>query len=577
MIKIIIEIIVALLFIMLLHRLRAFTLLRFLLTLVHRPSSQSVRQTLRALLPFIVVGLFGYALFSLPALLSAFWLGTTFLLRLLMMISFMVVQFVALFAFISRTKTEIILPGDEQGVTLDDYWGQPHLVELMNEWVGFLRKPAEFEEMGGRMVRGILLSGPPGTGKTFLSRCLSGSANLPFVSIEGSGFRGMFVGVDVLKMMQYLNKCKKLAREYGACIAFIDEIDAVGASRGGVETKDGGLGSTVNPMMMGGGMMGGSGALTRLLVEMDGMQTPSLLEKYRKMYFEWRNKPYKPKPQHVMFIGSTNRPGILDPALTRPGRFDKKVVVDPPSRNGRREIIQGYLRRITQRDVDVEALVSDTTNWTPAEVESAITKDAVRFAVRGGRDYVNHNDIDLALQEAKMGLENPVGEMAEDQRRALAVHEAGHAVAQYYLMPDTRIVRLTIVRHGRAYGYMMPADEVEQYIVPHDRMVAMFQVSIASREAEKLVLNMSYNSVAGDYRNAKRMLGILYSSGYFGAPVYAEDSKEVVEKLALGFWEEQEKAVREVLENHRDKLDVLTEALLAKSSLGSLEIQEIFS
>lgn len=539
---------------------------------------RKARQTSRTLLPFILVAVIAYGIFTLPQLLNAFWMGTAYLLRLMMMMSFMVVQFVALFAFISRTKTEIILPGDEREVTLDDYWGQPHLVELMNEWVGFLRKPDEFEAMGGKMVRGILLYGPPGTGKTYLSRCISGSANLPFISIEGSGFRAMFIGVDVLKMMQFINKAKKLAKEYGACIAFIDEIDAVGASRGGVETKDGGLGSKIQRMVMGGaGVMGGSGALTRLLVEMDGIQKPPRWERYRKAWCKFRNKPYKAKPAHVMFVGSTNRPGILDPALTRAGRFDKKISVDPPSRNGRREIIQGYLNRIVKRDVDIEALVSDTSNWTPAEVESAITKDAVRFAVREHRDYVNHTDIDLALQEAKMGLANPIGEMAPDQRMALAVHEAGHAVAQKYLMPDTRIVRLTIVRHGRAYGYMMPADEVEQYIVPHDRMVAMFQVSIASREAEKLVLNMSYNSVGGDYRNAKRLLDILYRSGYFGAPVYAADSKDVVEKLALGFWEEQETLVKELLEEHRDKLDALTDALLIRSSLGSMEIEKIFN
>src|SRR5258706_5764526 len=199
-------------------------------------------------------------------------------LRYAFILIFGILQFVAIFWFMSRSKTVIVLPEDPKVTTFDDYWGQPTLLRLVKQWISLLSDRDKFVEMGGNYINGILLYGPPGTGKTMLAKAMAGEAGIPFMSVEGSGFRGMFWGVDVLKMMAFCGKAKKLAREYGACIAYIDEIDAVGASRGGV--MGGGQGG-MQGMGMGGMMGGGSGSLTRLLYEMDGIDEKTRTERLK--------------------------------------------------------------------------------------------------------------------------------------------------------------------------------------------------------------------------------------------------------------------------------------------------------
>jgi cell division protease FtsH len=320
--------------------------------------------------------------------------GLEFAFRILFALAFAILQFVAIFWFMSRSKTEIILPGDPKSLTLADYKGQKQLVKLVKEWISLLSDRREFQKMGGNFINGLLLYGPPGTGKTMLAKCMAGEAGIAFMSMEGSGFRAMFWGVDVLKMIQFCGKAKKLAREYGACIAYIDEIDAVGASRGGV---------------MGGGMMGGmgagSGSLTRLLYEMDGIGELSRWEKWQGRLYKLFGKKPPARAWHVLYMGSTNRPDVLDPALTRPGRFDRSIEVSVPDKTGRREIIQYYLGKIAHDEtVDVEAIVSDTNGATPARLMSAITKDSVRIALFGGHKKVSQRDIDLAFQEQYFGI-----------------------------------------------------------------------------------------------------------------------------------------------------------------------------
>ena len=396
-------------------------------------------------------GLIYWAIIS-PEVLNIILVVLSLALRIVFAIAFVVIQFVAIFWFMAQSRVEVIRPGDPKQVTFDDYKGQPNLIKMVRQWISLLSDRAQFQRMGGQFINGLLLYGEPGTGKTLLAKAMAGEAGIAFISIEGSGFRAMFWGVDVLKMIRFIGRARKLAREYGACIAYIDEIDAVGMSRGGVMGGQGGVG-----MGMGGMMGAGTGALTRLLYEMDGINELSRWEKLRARWYQLRGKPVPPRDWHILFMGSTNRPDVLDPALTRPGRFDRTVVVNKPDRAGRREMVKYYLNKIkTDESVDIEAIVSDTAWATPARIMSAITKDAVRLALFDGRERVAQHDIELAFQEQAMGLENPIEEMEEDQRRQVAYHEAGHAIVQYYLRPDERIVRVSIVRRSEALGYVLP-------------------------------------------------------------------------------------------------------------------------
>ncbi|NOH04363.1 MAG: AAA family ATPase [Chloroflexi bacterium] len=267
-------------------------------------------------------GILGWALFNAlvvwaivnPDVLNIVLVALAFIFRIVFAIAFAILQFVAIFWFMSQTRVEVIRPGDPKQITFEDYKGQPNLLKMVRQWIYLLSDREQFQKMGGQFITGLLLYGEPGTGKTLLAKAMAGEAGVAFISIEGSGFRGMFWGVDVLRMIQFVNRARKLAREYGACIAYIDEIDAVGMSRGSV--MGGG-------QMMGGlmGMGAGSGALTRLLYEMDGIGTLTPWERLRARINQMLGRKAPVRNWHVMFMGSTNRPDVLDPALVRPGTF----------------------------------------------------------------------------------------------------------------------------------------------------------------------------------------------------------------------------------------------------------------
>lgn len=509
-----------------------------------------------------------------PEVLNIILVVLGFALQILFAIGFAIIQFVAIFWFMARSRVEIIRPGDPKTITFDDYKGQPNLLKMVRQWISLLSDRDQFQKMGGQFINGLLLYGEPGTGKTLLAKAMAGEAGIAFISMEGSGFRAMFWGVDVLKMIRFISQARKLAKEYGACIAYIDEIDAVGMSRGGV------MGGQTG--MMGGmaGMMGaGTGALTRLLYEMDGISELSRWEKIRARWYQWRKKPIPPRDWHILFMGSTNRPDTLDPALTRPGRFDRTVVVNKPDRAGRREMVKYYLNKIkTDDSVDIEAIVSDTAWATPARIMSAITKDSVRLALFDGRDSVAQHDIELAFQEQAMGLENPVEEMEEDQRRQIAYHEAGHAVVQYHLRPDERIVRVSIVRRSEALGYVLPVPNYDIYSLPLRTFVADILVSMAGHVATKLFLGEYWTGATGDFQNVRGRLWQLAHYGYFGPPLdmqvgagMAKDKTEVVEK----FWRKLEEQTETILTKHSDEVHAVARALLERNDLTGRECIEV--
>jgi cell division protease FtsH len=501
--------------------------------------------------------------------------GLGFVGQLLFGILFMVVQFGALFWFISRTRTVIIRPGDAKTVTFDDYWGQPALVGLVKQWIKLLSERDEFVKMGGEYINGLMLFGEPGTGKTMLAKAMAGEAGVAFMSVEGSGFRGMFWGMDTLRMMTFVNKARKLAREYGAAIAYIDEVDAVGMSRGGVMGgQAGGMGRMP--------FMGGGGALTRLLYEMDGIGEPTFWERIQAKIYKLLGKRPPKRNWHVLFMGSTNRPDVLDPALLRPGRFDQVIKVERPDRIGRREIIKGYISKVKHdpAQINVDDIVADTPHATPAQIMSAITKDSVRRALFEGRDYVIQEDIDQAIQEQMVGMANPIADMDPLQLRQVAYHEAGHAVVQHYVMPDQRISRVSIIRRSSgALGYVLSVDTDEIYAQPLRRIVGRIMVSLSGHIAVKIFMGEFWTGATGDYNRARTMLRLLAMHGFFGPPVSElfTDFKELrfdderVERV----WRQLEEQVERVLIEHGDEVEALVDSLFSKKELTNRDVLTI--
>jgi len=524
----------------------------------------------------LIIGLAIWAALN-PVVLNLILLGLSFGFQIAFALAFAILQFVAIFWFMSQTKVVVIRPNDPKHITFDDYKGQPNLVKLVCQWISLLSDREQFQKMGGQFINGLLLYGEPGTGKTLLAKAMAGEAGIAFISIEGSGFRGMFWGVDVLRMIWFVGKARRLAREFGACIAYIDEIDAVGMSRGGVMGGGGQMG-------MGGGapfMGGGSGALTRLLYEMDGIGDQTRSEKWMARLYRLFRKPVPPRQWHILYMGSTNRPDVLDPALTRPGRFDRTIVVDKPDRSGRREIIKHYLSKIKHDDtVDVEALVSDTAWATPAKIMSAVTKDAVRLALFDERNEVSQRDIELAFQEQAMGLENPIEEMQEDQRQEVAYHEAGHAVAQYYLRPDERIVRVSIVRRSEALGYVLPVPNYDIYALPLRVIVADILVSLAGHVAVKVFLGEYWTGATSDFQNIRSRIWTLASLGYFGPPLSEATllaQRDWKDTAAEHFWKQAEESTERLLVQHGVEVEAVAKALLERGDLTGKEVLEIIA
>lgn len=495
---------------------------------------------------------------------------TALILRFGMQLSFgmmfMIVQFGALFWFLSRSKTITILPGDKTDLTLADYKGQPALVNLMGEWISILQGDANFYRMGGISPSGLVLTGEPGTGKTWLAKCTAGSAGVAMHGIEGSGFRAMFMGMDVLKTMTFVNKCRSLAADHGACIAFIDELDALGA-RGGM----GGMG------MMGGmmGGMGGGGALTQLLVAIDGMNEERSMTTARNIARRWLRLPLL-KEGVVLWMGSTNRPEMLDKALIRPGRMEHMIKVDPPDAHGRKEIFQYYANKVLHDELDIDRLVSGTQGITPAAIQSAIQRGAPRLANAAKRSSVSEMDILTALMEGVAGIPNPITDMPEKQRWQLAVHEASHCVASYHLSPGKTIAFVSIIRRGIGFGFMLPMDKEATYTYPMANIIADIRVSLAGDIGTKVILGERWVGGAGDFKHVRERINYLDWHGVFGgiSQAYGEPSAPASERIDT-WMEEQIDAIESLLSAHKIEIEALAHALMKKSELSGEEATQI--
>ena len=448
--------------------------------------------------------------------------------RLIFMAALIIGQFAAMFWFLGRSRMYTVWPGSE-GVGFADYRGQPELLEQAKQIVKLLRGVRVFEEAGGEPLNGLLLEGPPGTGKTWLAQAISTDAGVPFFFVDASSMNSMFVGIAPLKVANIYRKARKAAKEYGASVIFIDEIDAIGSRSGVATTERGGASSANRLPMMFGGMGGGMDLMSTLLIEMSGFSLEhGWWARKRTWFYKTFLRRNPPKPQkRVLTIGATNRIQALDPALLRPGRFDKKIRIDAPDLEGRRDIIDYYLSKMSHDDsIDPLVMASETPGYTPADIKYLLN-EALRYALFDGRTFMTIRDVRLAQPEHEYGLRSPIKNLAKEDKYRLAAHEAGHAMAIRMFMPTYRIARITIIRQGGAHGYVRyyPASEEFLGLSTYEMLMNRLRVAVGGKAGEMEFCGEGAQTLGvgigfGDGTDFGQIRAVLYqmaNAGMFGA------------------------------------------------------------
>jgi cell division protease FtsH len=524
-----------------------------------------------------------YFFFNMLPQLSAPSPGTVlgFVFQIGFAVMFIIIQFGALFWFLGRPRLYWVMPG-ETGVSFDDYKGNPEVLEAARRIVLLLQGTEEFKQMGGQAVRGLLLTGDPGTGKSYLAQCMSTEAGVPFAYASAASFQAMFIGMNVLMIKRLYLKARRLAREYGACVVFMDEIDAIGMSRSASAGRGIGMG-------MGGGLFGagggGMGGLNELLMQMD----PPNIETgwFKKILRILGLYHSRVQNQPVLTVGATNIPESLDPALLRPGRFDRKIHVAPPTDKYRGEVIEYYLNKVTHDpNISIPTLVARMVEYTPVAIKHVIN-EAVIIAHFDVRDSVTYKDLVEAQDVHEFGLRQ-LAELTPIERRRLAYHEAGHAVACYYLMDRYFPAFVTIHQHGDLEGAAaFAAWRQTETIVTQNKedVLARIQVSLASRAAEELFLDVSLNGVTGDFASATELAtryvgiygmdGTLTSyipflatgGGVTGVPKLTERVEAILQS--------QFKAVKRLFQEHREAVMAVAESLIERDELVAEEIKQL--
>jgi cell division protease FtsH len=438
-------------------------------------------------------------------------------------------------------------------VTFGDIAGIEEAKEELREIVEFLREPRKFTRLGGRIPKGVLLMGPPGTGKTLLARGVAGEAGTPFFSISGSDFVEMFVGVGASRVRDLFEQGKKNA----PCIVFIDEIDAVGRHRGAG---------------LGGGHDEREQTLNQLLVEMDGFDSN----------------------EGVILMAATNRPDVLDPALLRPGRFDRRVVVQLPDAKGRHGILKVHTRKVPLSPLlDLETIARGTPGFSGADLENLVNEAAL-LAARHDKSVVETEDFEAAKDKVLMGAERRSLVLSDDDKRNTAFHEAGHTLVARYLKPADPVHKVTIIPRGQAMGVTQQLPDEDRYSYDYDYVMNRIAILMGGRIAEELVFGHKTTGAGNDIVQATELarkmvcewgmsnLGtVSYGKGnenpFLGReisknPDYSEATAERVDLeverlIKLGY-----DMARELLETHRDKLDLLALSLLEFETLDCAEI-----
>ncbi len=452
-----------------------------------------------------------------------------------------------------------LLDESSNTVTFADVAGCDEAKEEVKELVDFLKDPQKFQKLGGRIPRGVLLVGPPGTGKTLLAKSVAGEAKVPFFSISGSDFVEMFVGVGASRVRDMFETAKK----HAPCIIFIDEIDAVGRHRGAG---------------LGGGNDEREQTLNQMLVEMDGFDTNL----------------------GVIVIAATNRPDILDPALLRPGRFDRQVYVQLPDIRGREQILIVHMRKAPiGPDVRADILARGTPGFSGADLANLVNEASLFAARRSGR-LVEMEDFERAKDKIMMGAERKGMVMPEDERRNTAYHESGHALVAR-LMPKTDPVhKVTIIPRGRALGLTMQLPENDRYSMDRERILSMISVLFGGRIAEEVFMNQMTTGASNDFERATQLARDMVTrygmSDSLGPMVYAENEGEVfigrsitktthvseqtmqkVDGEIRRIIDEQYALARKLIEDNKDKIHVMAQALLEWETIDSDQIEDIMS
>jgi cell division protease FtsH len=457
---------------------------------------------------------------------------------------------------LSFGKSKAKLSSSQQKkVTFKDVAGVDEAKEELQEIIDFLREPQKFQKLGGRIPKGVLLMGPPGTGKTLLARAISGEANVPFFSISGSDFVEMFVGVGASRVRDLFEQGKKNA----PCIIFIDEIDAVGRHRGAG---------------LGGGHDEREQTLNQLLVEMDGFESN----------------------EGVILIAATNRPDVLDPALLRPGRFDRRVVVSLPDVAGREGILKVHTSRIPlANDVNLSILARGTPGFSGADLANMVNEAALN-AARRGQKVVKMADFEEAKDKVLMGSERRSLIMSDHEKRTTAFHEAGHALVAVFIKEADPIHKVTIIPRGMAMGVTMLLPESDRYSHDRDYVEAMIAVKMGGRIAEEIILNQLTTGAHDDLEKATELArkmvcewGMSEKMGpltfgrreeqiFLGRDIarhqdYSEDTAIKIDQEVKRIVEQNYARARHILMEHRPLLQRVAEALLEREVLDAEEVR----
>lgn len=450
-----------------------------------------------------------------------------------------------------------MLDESTNSITFADVAGCDEAKEDVQELVDFLRDPTKFQKLGGHIPRGVLMVGSPGTGKTLLAKAIAGEAKVPFFSISGSDFVEMFVGVGASRVRDMFENAKK----HSPCIIFIDEIDAVGRQRGAG---------------LGGGNDEREQTLNQLLVEMDGFETGV----------------------GVIVIAATNRPDVLDPALLRPGRFDRQVVVPLPDIRGREQILHVHMRKVPlAQNVNAHVLARGCPGFSGADLANLVNEAALFAARRNGRT-VDMSDFEKAKDKIIMGAERRSLVMPEEERRNTAYHESGHAIVARMLPKTDPVHKVTIIPRGRALGVTMQLPEGDRYSMDKERLLCTIAVLFGGRIAEELFMNQMTTGASNDFERAtaiaRDMVTRYGMSTELGPMVYAENEGEVflgrsvtktthmsedtmqkVDHQIRKIIDEQYAVARSILENNRDKVETMTKALLEWETIDADQINDI--
>jgi len=459
---------------------------------------------------------------------------------------------------LSFGKARARLVSEKQNkVTFQDVAGVDEAKEELKEIIDFLKDPQKFQKLGGKIPKGVLLVGPPGTGKTLLAKAIAGEANVPFFSISGSDFVEMFVGVGASRVRDLFEQGKK----HAPCIIFMDEIDAVGRHRGAG---------------LGGGHDEREQTLNQLLVEMDGFETN----------------------EGVILIAATNRPDVLDPALLRPGRFDRQVVVPRPDVKGREEILKVHSRRIPlATDVELKVLARGTPGFSGADLANLVNEAAL-LAARQNKKSVEMPDFENAKDKVMMGVERRSMIISEDEKRTIAYHEAGHTLVADFLPGTDPVHKVTIIPRGRALGLTQQLPTDDKYNYSKDYLVNRITILLGGRAAEEIVLGQQTTGAGDDLEKATEMarrmvcewgmsekLGpltfgkneehIFLGREFARHKDYSEDTAMLIDAEIRRIVTDCASKARQILEENLERLHALAHALLERESLDGEEIARI--